>query len=166
MTAQKVLYMLIGPKGSGKTTIGKLIGRHTDITFLHVEPIWLGLRPGEDGWKKVEAAIDTMFQTHDKVMIESLGAGEGFGGFHDSLEKKYPLKMIHVMADPDICLARVKSRNRVDQLAVSDEKVSEYNKIAAAVTYDWDLEIDNNSPASEAELLAAIQSIGTVGRER
>ncbi len=54
----------------------------------------------------------------------------------------------------------------MDQLAVSDEKVSEYNKIAAAVTYDWDLEIDNNSPASEAELLAAIQSIGAMGRER
>jgi hypothetical protein len=74
--------------------------------------------------------------------------------------------MIHVMADPDTCLARVKSRNRVDQLDVSDKKVSEYNKIAAAVTYDWDLEINNNSPASEVELLAAIQSIGTVGRER
>ncbi len=158
--------MLIGPKGSGKTTIGKLVDRLTDITFLQVERIWLGLRPGQDGWKKVEAAIDTLFQTHDKVMIESLGAGEGFGGFHHSLAEKYVVKMIHVTADPDTCLARVKSRNRDDQLAVSDEKVSEYNKIAAAVTYDWDLEIDNNSPTSEAELLAAIQSIGAVGRKR
>ena len=33
----KVLFMLIGPKGSGKTYIGMLVDRHTDIAFLRVE---------------------------------------------------------------------------------------------------------------------------------
>ena len=78
MSSQKVLYMLIGPKGSGKTHIGTLVNRYTDIVFLRVEPVWLDLKTGEDGWKKVEAVIDSMFQTHNKVMIESLGIGEGF----------------------------------------------------------------------------------------
>jgi hypothetical protein len=35
----------------------------------------------------------------------------------------------------------------------------EYNKIAAKVAYDWDLEINNNDPATDAEILAAIGSI-------
>ena len=41
-------YILIGPKGSGKTTIGTLVDQRTDFVFLRVEPIWLGLEPGEE----------------------------------------------------------------------------------------------------------------------
>ncbi len=166
MSDQKILYMLIGPKGVGKTHIGTLVNRYTDIAFLRVEPVWLGLQPSEDGWKKVEAVIDTMFQTHNKVMIESLGIGEGFRGFYTALAEKYLIKMIRVYADLDTCLNRVKNRNTIDHIAVSDDNVIEYNKVAATVTYDWDLEINNNGPALDADILIAIQSIGAVGHEQ
>jgi hypothetical protein len=162
MFDQKILYMLIGPKGVGKTYIGALVNRHTDIAFLRVEPIWLGLQLGEDGWEKVVAAIDTMFQTHNKVMVESLGVGEGFPGFYTALAKKYSIKMIRVYADLDTCLKRVKNRSNIDHIAVSDDKVIEYNKVAVTVTYDWNLEINNNLPASDVDILVAIQSIGAV----
>ena len=166
MPDQKTLYMLIGPKGVGKTHIGMLANRHTDIAFLRVEPVWLGLQPGEDGWKKVEAAIDTMFQTYSKVMVESLGVGEGFRGLYAALAEKYLIKMIRVYADLDTCLDRVKNRSKIDHIAVSDDKVIEYNKVAAAVTYDWDLEINNNRPAPDADILIAIQSIGAVRHDQ
>jgi shikimate kinase len=155
----KVLYMLIGPKGAGKTYIGTLVNQHTDITFIRVEPIWLSLQPGEDGWKKVEERIDAAFQMHQKVMIESLGAGEGFHGFYSAFKGKYTIKMIRVYADLATCFTRVKQRDRTDHIAVSDAKVEEYNQIAAAVIYDWDLEINNNGPAPDAAILAAIQTI-------
>ena len=154
--------MLVGPKGSGKTHIGTLINQHTDIVFLRVEPIWLNLQPDEDGWNKVEAVIDAMFQKQDKVMIESLGIGEGFGKFHASLAEKYSIKMIRVYADFDTCFTRVKTRNNVEHIAVSDDKVAEFNKTASAVTYNWDLEIDNNNPASDKDIINAIQSINGV----
>ena len=165
MSSQKTLYMLIGPKGSGKTHIGTLVNRHTDIAFLRVEPIWLGLKPGEDGWKKVEAVIDSMFQTHNKVMIESLGIGEEFSELYAALAKKYFIKMIRVYADLQACFTRVKNRNNVEHIAVSDDKVIEFNKIAAAVTYDWDLEINNNDPAADEDIINAIQSINDVEGE-
>jgi len=154
--------MLVGPKGSGKTHIGTLVNQHTDIAFLRVEPIWLGLKPNEDGWNKVEAVIDAMFQKQDKVMIESLGIGEGFGKFHASLAEKYSIKMIRVYADLETCFTRVKTRNNVEHIAVSDVKVAEFNKTASAVTYNWDLEIDNNNPASDKDIINAIQSINGV----
>src|SRR5574342_1244579 len=144
MPDRKILFMLIGPKGSGKTHIGIGVSQHTDIVFLRVEPIWLTLQPDEDGWKKVEAVIDAMFQKQDKVMIESLGIGEGFGKFHASLAEKYSFKMIRVYADLETCFTRVKTRNNVEHIAVSDDRVAEFNKIASAVTYNWDLEINNN----------------------
>lgn len=55
----QILYMLIGLKGAGKTYIGKLIARYTDIKFISVEPIWLSIKPGENEWKKVEQVIET-----------------------------------------------------------------------------------------------------------
>jgi shikimate kinase len=165
MSSQKTLYMLIGPKGSGKTHIGTLVNKHTDIAFLRVEPVWLGLKPGEDGWKKVEAVIDSMFQTHNKVMIESLGIGEEFSEFYAALAEKYFIKMIRVYAELEACFTRVKSRNNVEHIAVSDDKVIEFNRIAATVTYNWDLEIKNNDPASAEDIINAIQSINDVEGE-
>ena len=159
MPGQKTLFMLVGPKGSGKTHIGMLVNQHTDIVFLRVEPIWLGLKLDEDGWKKVEAAIDAMFQKQDKAMIESLEIGEGFGKFHASFAEKYSIKMIRVYANLETCFTRVKTRNNVEHIPVSDDKVEEFNKIASAVTYDWDLEINNDNPASDKEIINAIQSI-------
>ena len=165
MSNPKTLFMLIGPKGSGKTHIGMLVNQHTDITFLRVEPIWMSLKPDEDGWIKVEAAIDAMFQKQDMVMIESLGIGEGFAKFHAILVEKYSIKMIRVYADLEICFTRVKTRNNSEHIAVSDDKVAEFNKIASAVTYDWDLEIINNEFAVDKQIIKAIQSINNTEGE-
>jgi hypothetical protein len=159
MPNRKTLFMLVGPKGSGKTHIGILVNQYTDIVFLRVEPIWLSLKPDEDGWNKVEAVIDAMFQKQDKVMIESLGIGEGFGKFHASLAEKYSIKMIRVYADLETCLTRVKTRNNAEHIPVSDNKVAEFNKLTTAVTYDWDLEINNDNPAPDKDIINAIQSI-------
>ncbi len=157
--ANKILYMLIGPKGAGKTHIGTLVDRHTDIKFLRVESVWLTVQPGQDGWQKIEDAIDAEFQVYNRVMVESLGAGEDFERYYASLTEKYAVKMIRVHAGLDVCLKRVHSRNAADHIPVSDDKVMEYNRIAAAITYEWDAEIDNNAPASDDEILRIILSI-------
>lgn len=93
------------------------------------------------------------------MAIESLGAGEEFGKFRAALEKKYTLKMIRVYTDLKACLARVKSRNSAAHIPVSNELVEQYNRIAATVWYDWDLEINNNAPATDDEILRAIQTL-------
>lgn len=159
MSNPKTLFMLIGPKGSGKTHIGTLVNQHTNIAFLRVEPIWLSLKPGEDGWTKVEAAIEALFETRDKIMVESLGISDGFNEFRASLAEKYAIRLIRVYADSETCLARVKTRNTAEHIPVSDQRVAELNAIAAAVTYDWDLEIDNNRLASDKDILDAIHAI-------
>ena len=165
MSAQKWLFMLIGPKGSGKTYIGTLVNQHTDIIFLRVEPIWLSLKPDEDGWQKVETTIDAMFQDHDKVMIESLGIGEGFAKFRASLAEKYSIKMIRVFADLETCFTRVKTRNNAEHIPVSDDKVTEFNQLASLVTHNWDLEINNNDAIPDNNIVNAIQSINCVEKE-
>ena len=165
MFTPKTLFMLVGPKGSGKTHIGTLVNQHTDIVFLRVEPIWLGLKPDEDGWEKVEAVIATLFQKQDKVMIESLGIGKGFGKFHASLAEKYSIKMIRVYADLNTCFTRVKTRDSAEHIAVSDDKVAEFNQLASAVTYHWDLEISNDDLTPDIDIVNVVQSINRVESE-
>ena len=156
---RKILFILIGPKGSGKTHIGSRVNKNTDITFLRVEPLWLTLAAGEDGWARVEQEIDKLFQQHDKVMIESLGAGDGFKRLHSSLSHKYEVKLIKVSTDLEECLRRVKHRDNSEHIAVPDEKVEEYNKIAASVSHNWAAIIDNNGPATDEEILRVIDAI-------
>lgn len=153
----KTLYLLIGPKGAGKTYIGRLIGRRIDIHFLAVEPLWLSLEAGTDGWLVEEAAIDNAFISNDKVMIETLGAGEGCLGMLARLEKKYRLNYIKVACNADICLQRVQTRDSTAQISIPLEKIAEYNAIAATVVFPWNAVIENSDPASEAEILAAIR---------
>jgi hypothetical protein len=97
--------------------------------------------------------------SNNKVMIESLGAGEGFARLHKSLKNKYQIKFIKVESALDKCLERVRNRDSTTHIPISDDKVEEYNKIAAQVSYNWDLVIDNNSPASDLEIIQAIQAI-------
>ncbi|KAB8332177.1 shikimate kinase [Scytonema tolypothrichoides VB-61278] len=152
-------YAVIGPKGAGKTYIGNKVNKNTDIKFLRVEPIWLKLTPGENGWKRVEKEIDKEFQQHSKVMIESLGAGEGFNQMHSSLRNKYEVKLVKVSADLEDCLRKVRNRDNSDHIPVSDEKVEEYNQIAGSINHKWDAIIDNNGPATDEDILRVIESI-------
>ena len=155
--------MLIGLKGSGKSTIGALADQIIGIRFLRVEPIWVDYLSRDDrsrsGWEVVEEEIDKQFAIHDRVMIESLGAGEEFKAFHASLSRKYPIKFIKVQADLETCLNRVKQRNTANHIPISDERVEEINQIAQHVVYDWDLVIDNSGPAPASEIIKAITAI-------
>ena len=46
-----------------------------------------------------------------------------------------------------------------------DDKVVEFNEIASAVTYTWDLEINNNDLTPDKDIISAIQSINAVEGE-
>lgn len=156
---KKILYFLIGPKGAGKTHIGALADKHAGICFIPVESIWLKLAPGQDGWARVEAAVDEAFRSNERVMIESLGAGEGFERLRAALASKYDVQMIRVKANPETCLARVKQRDAKAHLPASGEQVAAYNRIAAQVSFPWALEIENDPPAADAQLIAALKKL-------
>jgi shikimate kinase len=158
-TSAKTLVLLIGPKGSGKTHIGCLVERELGIPFLRVEPIWLALKSGEDGWKKVEQEIAKRFETTDVLIIESLGAGDGFRGMKQSLESRYTLKFVKVKTNLDECLRRVQTRSKEQHIAVSDEKVVEYNQIAARVELPWSAVIENDGPAAVDEVLRTVRRL-------
>jgi len=155
----KTVILLVGLKGSGKTYIGSLLSRQTDIRFLRVEPIWLALKEGEDGWAKVADAVDEVLAEYDRVAIESLGGSEGFERLRTALARRYRVQYVRIRTAPDTCLRRVQSRSTVDHLPVSDDKVAEYNEAALRVELPWDAEIDNEGPASDDEILGVFSTL-------
>ena len=156
---KKTVIMLIGPKGSGKTHIGSVLEKTTNIPFLRVEPIWLSLTAGQDGWYEVERAIQDHLVENDMVFIESLGVSEGFERLRNKLQRKYAIKYVKIRALPETCLERVRNRNKADHISVSDDNVEQYNRFAAQVSLPWELEILNDPPLSEEEIIALIGRI-------
>jgi shikimate kinase len=155
----KTVYMLIGPKGTGKSHVGRAIEERLGVPFLRVEPIWLSLAPGEDGWKKVEDAIDQCFEKADELLIESLGAGEGFQSMRQSLLRQYNVRYIKVETRLDECLRRVRTRSQADHIPVSDDKVEQYNQIAAKVELPWNAVLQNDGPASIEQIVGVFQQV-------
>jgi ATP-dependent protease HslVU (ClpYQ) ATPase subunit len=156
---KKTVIMLIGPKGSGKTHIGLVLEKKTDIPFLRVEPIWLSLPAGQDGWCEVKRAIHDHLVENDMVIIESLGISDGFKRLHHNIEQKYAIKYVRIMASPETCLERVRNRSKSDHIHVSEEEIEQYNRIAVQVNLPWELEILNDPPLSEVEIIALISRI-------
>ncbi len=155
----KVVVILIGMKGSGKTHIGAVVSQHMNIVFLRVEPLWLSLASNEDGWSKVEREVDQILNTADSVMIESLGGTPCFDRLLANLSAKYCVKLVRVYADQDTCLRRVRTRNNEEHIPVSDHQVIKYNEMASKVVMDWDAEIDNSGPATTEDILQVVRTL-------
>jgi len=61
--------------------------------------------------------------------------------------------MIRTHSYLETCFSRVKTSDNAEHLPVLDDKVKGLNHLASAVTYEWNLEIDNNGLTSDKILL-------------
>lgn len=165
----KTVYVLIGLKGSGKTYAGKLLSERLAIPFLRVEDIFLKLRsnnPLEDqnyitrGYENVEKEIRSLLNGFDELTIESTGIAIQFREMISNLKKDYDVKLIKIDTDPELCIKRVKSRNRSGHIPVSDEMLIEINKLSESISYDYDLIFKNNNKTDDELIFEFIKAFG------
>lgn len=71
---RKTIFILIGPKGSGKTCIGSLLQQELGIPFFRVENTWLNVKEErfsdryvKKGFSLVEREIDRRCKDTDRV---------------------------------------------------------------------------------------------------
>ncbi len=161
MDNSKTVYVLIGPKGSGKTYIGSLLESQFDIKFLSVEKLGLENIPKskltgdeliKEGFQHEEAAIDEILKNQNSVSFESTGAHPYLQNILSSLRTKYNVKLVRIYAPLEICYERIKQRNPSLQIPVSDELLKSINENAEKVTFVWDLELDNSEKLSVKEI--------------
>jgi adenylate kinase family enzyme len=168
------LYILLGPKGSGKSHIGRLAHARLGLTFLSVEPIFQaikGTRSNLDrgyldhGFALVRAQVEQLLRERAELMIESTGVFPGFDAFLSSLDSAICVHFIRVHAPLSLCKVRVLSRDRAGHVAVDADHVDAINARAAQVSYPC-LAIIDNSAASDDELVAALQRILPVASQQ
>ncbi len=160
---RRAVYALIGPKGAGKTYLGRLAERELGIVFVDVEAIALGLRAaGENGtaavYREVERQVVRRMETCGEASIDLTGAAPETAALLANLEKRWAVRRVRVDAPLALCLERTAVRGGAGHLPADRAMIRKVHEISSALAIDYDLWIDN-SDADDAELLAALRSI-------
>ncbi|MCP5051194.1 MAG: ATP-binding protein [bacterium] len=163
----KTVFVLIGPKGSGKSYIGRLLEEHLSIPFLAIEPIFLRIKGERDnrdsdfikeGYARVEEAIDSHMKHHDRILFEATGTTDYFNHLLERLESRYAVKPSRIHAPLELCFQRVRQRDASIHLPISEELIHQVNRLSQAAVFDYVLSIDNET-SSDAEIINAVKGI-------
>lgn len=164
---QKVIILLIGQKGSGKSFIGTIIDKHFGVRFIRVED-WAKKIKQERAvdnevylkqvFEEIETGIRKCLNETDKLVFESTGLTEHFNRMLLSLRKDFRVTTIGINADSNLCLNRVKSRDQTNHINISDDQVNMINEKVRSQDFKSDFSISNQNK-SEAEIVKELESI-------
>lgn len=160
----KLIYLLIGQKGSGKSFIGTLMEKEFGIKFIRVEDWARKIKKDRDVdneaylkqvFEEIEKGIRECLVDKDKIVFESTGLTEYFDLMLESLRRDFQVTTIGVYADGTTCLKRVKSRDQDIHINVSDDQVLMINEKVRERNIETDFLIINEDK-SENELITEI----------
>lgn len=152
--APKQLLILVGPKGSGKTTLGRMLEQRLGACFVHVEPIAQrvlaeceGVLDERCARRTIHAILEeltTEAAHHDLLILESTGASSETAAFFDALRARFEVLFVRVHAQRATCDARLKSRDQSDHVPLPDALISRMYELSSGLSLPWDLELDND----------------------
>lgn len=154
-----MLILLIGPKGSGKSHIGRLLESALGVHFFHVEPLWMayhaecrtaGREPViAEGIQRVHPAIAEALQTYRHVCVETTGASpEILDGLLD-LGKRTDLLLVKVSAPLETCLERIRTRDQTHQIPLDADSIRKVYELGSAVELPFDLVFENTALSAD-----------------
>lgn len=160
----KIIYLLIGQKGSGKSFIGTLLEKEFGIKFIRVEDWAKKIKKDRNVdneaylkqvFEEIESGIRDSLTDNDKIVFESTGLTEYFDITLENLRKDFKVTTIGVYADSTICIERVKSRDQEIHINISDDQVLMINEKVRERSFETDFLIINEDK-SEKELINEI----------
>lgn len=162
----KKLYLLLGPKGAGKSYISALMETEWGIKFFRVEDIWLELERARMpkvakvnlGRQRILAGLEKLFEKYDSLSIESTGMSDHFEKFVNELRRRYDLVVIKVLAQTQTCMTRIKNRDAGRHVHYVSEELLRLDKVVREKEFGSDLVI-NNDGVTEESLKEAIEML-------
>ncbi|MCM2313654.1 MAG: AAA family ATPase [Thermoanaerobaculia bacterium] len=164
----KRFLALVGPKGSGKSTIGRLLEAELGIHFFRVEPLFLEVRERmgashpdyeRTGFELTVQRLVDALAAHDAVSFESTGASSWFEWQLAHLREVARVELVRVVVGPEQCLERIRGRDASLHIPVSDDRIAEINAIAARVVLPWSAEIDNRGDLDSARIVEVVRQL-------
>lgn len=167
MRSNKTIFLLTGPKGSGKSFIGRLFEKHFCIPFVRVEDWAKKVKRDrsvedeayiKDVFAAIEEGIVQAIRDRDALVFESTGLTEHFDAMPANLKAAYKVVLIKIDAPLETCLTRVRSRDPAIHVDVSDAQVERINALVRQKDLKCDFVIENARAAVD-ELVAIIGEI-------
>lgn len=160
------VIVLVGPKGSGKTTLGRMLERGGRAHFLEVEAIAQRVLAQSGGVideayaRRAFAAIldevHALAAEHPLLVLETTGASDAAGAFLAELAARHELRLVRVLAGEATCAARIAARDPSRQVAVTPEMIRAMHERTAALSLAWDAELHNDPPLAEEDVLRVL----------
>lgn len=135
-----MLVVLVGPKGSGKSHIGRVLERRLGAHFFHVEPLWMayyaecrraGREPGiPEGVARVHPRIAEALRAHDLVCVETTGASREILDALLSLTPPAERLAVRVAAPLEVCLERIAARDPSVQIPMDPEMICKVHALS------------------------------------
>jgi shikimate kinase len=159
-----MFVLLVGPKGSGKSHIGRLLERRRGVHFFHVEPLWMryyadcraaGREPViAEGIGRVHPEIVAALSAHPHVSVETTGASPEI--LSDLLTLRPPADTLVVRVDAplDLCLERIAARDQTNQIPMDVESIRRVYELGRTAVPDAALTIRNVALGDDAILAA------------
>jgi shikimate kinase len=152
-----MLIILIGPKGSGKSYIGRILESSLGVYFLHVEPLWmaycseckqLGRQPViAEGIRRVHPVLKSALRKHKNLCVETTGASSEILDDLLSLGRNAGILLVRVEASLQTCLRRIATRDQTHQIFMDRDLVEEVYRLSTSLQMPFDLFIQNERTA-------------------
>lgn len=163
-----MFILLVGPKGSGKSHIGRTLEARLGVHFFHVEPLWMeyyaeceasGRRPGiAEGVSRVLPALARALGEHVHVCVETTGASPEILAALLSLRPRREVLVARVRAPLEVCLRRIAGRDPAHQIPMEPEAVRRVHASSESLQLDPDVALDN-ADLTESEIVESFAGV-------
>jgi shikimate kinase len=164
-----MLIVLVGPKGSGKSHIGRLLASRLGVCFFHVEPHWMSYhaecanagRPVsiKEGIRRVHPLLIEELRDCAHVCAETTGASPEILDDLLTIGERFGLLLVRVKAPLQLCLERIAGRDQSAQIPMQEEDIREVYKRSRAVDLPFDIVLENID-LTEAQILSPFRDVG------
>lgn len=150
---QEMLIILVGPKGSGKSHIGRLLEKRLGVLFFHVEPLWMdyyaecrssGREPEiSGGISRICPSIVGVLRENGNVCVETTGASKEILNALLSLEHPSRTLLVRISAPLETCLERIAKRDQTGQIPMNVESIRKVHEACEEILDDpeWEFPI-------------------------
>jgi shikimate kinase len=155
---KKKIYLLIGPKGSGKSFIGALMEKEFGIKFIRVEDWVKEVKNNRqidnqsyinESFQAIEKGVRKVLNQYDKVLFESTGLSDYFDQMLKKLNQDFSVISIRIQANDELCLNRVKTRDQSIHINVSDDQVNKINRLVREKEMKTDFTLINENKSAD-----------------
>ena len=160
------VYVLLGPKGSGKSYIGRLLESKLGIKFLPIEEIFINLQHKgistpdvqERGYELVKQKASEILAAGHDVSFEITVLTSASKNLLNQIGLQSHIEFIQVYAPPELCLQRIRTRDSASHIEISEEKIAEINRLSVNQQVSAKLQIDT-SKMSDDKILESFKAV-------